>query len=91
MMQSDNVNHSLQVAKGAARGKTALKKIYKNIDGYIVMFDVTNPESYDNVVGWKSDIDTVHPPNHIPPCIVVANKVCLAMFRSGIGSCWLLG
>ena len=77
--------------KGAARGKTALKKIYKNIDGYIVMFDVTNPESYDNVVGWKSDIDTVYPSNQIPPCIVVANKVCLAMFESGNRSCCSLG
>lgn len=67
--------------KGAARGKTALKKIYKNIDGYMVMFDVTNPESYDNVVGWKENIDSVHPPNHNPPSILLANKVCSVVFE----------
>ncbi len=53
-----------------------LKKHYKNIDGFIVMFDVTNPESYDHAPNWKDNIDRENNQNPLPPCILLANKVC---------------
>lgn len=40
------------------------------------MFDVTAPESYDNVLGWKKDVDGENKSHEIP-CILLANKVCL--------------
>jgi hypothetical protein len=40
------------------------------------MFDVTAPETYDNVVGWKNNVDDENKGNPIP-CILLANKVCL--------------
>lgn len=38
------------------------------------MFDVTNPESYDNVVGWKKNIDAENR-LHDLPCVLLASKV----------------
>jgi hypothetical protein len=40
------------------------------------MFDVTRGETFDNVIGWKKNIDDVNTPNKLP-CILLANKVCL--------------
>lgn len=65
----------IQVIHGSERGKTKMKKFYKNIDGYIIMFDITSPESYDNVLGWKKNVDDENKPSQLP-CILLATKVC---------------
>jgi hypothetical protein len=40
------------------------------------MFDLTVPETYDNVIGWKLNVDDENKSKLIP-CILLANKVCL--------------
>jgi hypothetical protein len=40
------------------------------------MFDVVNPQSYDNIPNWKQNIDAENNPDKIPPCVLLANKVC---------------
>ena len=61
---------------GSQRGKTKMKKYFKNIDGYIIMFDVTQPETYDDVLSWKMDFSAENTSNQLP-CILLANKVRL--------------
>ncbi|CAF1516800.1 unnamed protein product [Rotaria magnacalcarata] len=63
---------------GSQRGKTKIKQYFKNIDGYIIMFDITRGETYDNVIGWKNFIDSVNSPAKLP-CLLVANKCDLEL------------
>ncbi|CAF4341983.1 unnamed protein product [Rotaria socialis] len=63
---------------GSQRGKTKIKQYFKNIDGYIIMFDITRGETYDNVIGWKNFIDSVNSPDKLP-CLLVANKCDLEL------------
>ncbi|CAF4322945.1 unnamed protein product [Rotaria socialis] len=63
---------------GSQRGKTKIKQYFKNIDGYIIMFDITRGETYDNVIGWKIFIDSVNSPDKLP-CLLVANKCDLEL------------
>jgi GTPase SAR1 family protein len=60
---------------GAERGKTRIKKYFKNIDGYIIMFDVTQAASYDHIINWKSNVDAEKESGKPLPCILLANKV----------------
>ena len=60
---------------GSQRGKTKMKKYFKNIDGYIIMFDVTQPETYDNALSWKNDFSAESTSVQLPS-ILLANKVC---------------
>jgi len=45
----------------------------------MIMFDLTRPETYDNVIGWKKNVDDENKSVKIP-CILLANKVCLIKF-----------
>ena len=77
-----------QNISGSQRGKTKIKELFKNIDGYIIMFDVSRGETFDNVIGWKKNIDTVNNPNKLPS-LLLANKVCLIKnFFIELNSCF---
>jgi GTPase SAR1 family protein len=60
---------------GAERGKTKIKKYFKNIHEYIIMFDVTQAVSYDHIINWKSNVDAENESGKPLPCILLANKV----------------
>ncbi len=47
------------------------------------MFDVTAPETYDNVMGWKSNVDDENKSKLIPS-ILLANKVCLIKIQNWV-------
>jgi len=47
------------------------------------MFDVTAPETYDNVMGWKSNVDDENKAKLIPS-ILLANKVCLIKIQNWV-------
>ncbi|CAF4669933.1 unnamed protein product, partial [Rotaria sp. Silwood2] len=58
---------------GSQCGKTKIKTYINNIDGYIIMFDVTRAETYDNIMMWKKFINSVKQTNNLP-CLLLANK-----------------
>ncbi len=60
---------------GAERGKRKVKKYFKNIHGYIIMFDVTQAASYDHIINWKNNVDAENESSKPLPCILLANKV----------------
>ncbi|CAF0848842.1 unnamed protein product [Rotaria sordida] len=58
---------------GSQCDKTKLKTYFNNIDGYIIMFDITRRETYDNIINWKNSIDNVNQTDNLP-CLLFANK-----------------
>ncbi|UJR33153.1 hypothetical protein I4U23_020610 [Adineta vaga] len=71
----ENTNVSVQLTKipGSKRGRTEIQKYFKTMDGFIVMFDETCPTTYDNVIGWATDIRKINSSNDAP-FMVLANK-----------------
>ena len=51
-----------------------MQRHYHQIDGAIIMFDLTEPGTFDNVLGWKEDIDAMVTSKN-PPIILLGNKV----------------
>ena len=50
---------------------------FRGASGCVVMFDVTNRQTFENVAVWKADLDSkvVLPSGRPIPCILAANKV----------------
>lgn len=50
---------------------------YKEANACIIVFDITQRRTFQNVTKWKNDLDSkVHLPNgKTVPCILLANKV----------------
>ena len=53
---------------------------YKDAVGCFIVFDVTRASTFEGVIRWKNDLDSkVTLPDGNPiPCVLLANKVCLA-------------
>lgn len=51
-----------------------MQKHYNQIDGVMIMFNLTEPETFDNVINWKEDIDAMVTSEN-PPMILLGNKV----------------
>ena len=49
-------NVSISDTAGQERFRSIPMKYYQNADGVLILFDVTNKESYDNVNKWIEDI-----------------------------------
>jgi GTPase SAR1 family protein len=57
---------------------------YKDSVGAFIVYDVTRPQTFDNVQHWKNDIDKkITLPDGKPiPCVLLANKVITKMDQS---------
>lgn len=64
---------------GQERFTTMTRVYYKRASACIIMFDVTQPQTFYSTIKWKKDLDAkCHLPNGNPiPCILAANKVML--------------
>jgi Ras-related protein Rab-7L1 len=53
---------------------------YKDCHGCVIMFDLTNKNSFINTHKWKIDVDSkcTRPDGRPIPCILLANKVGIA-------------
>ena len=63
---------------GQERYTSMTRVYYRDSHGCIVMFDLTNRNTFLNVVKWKRDFDSkcIHASDQPIPCLLVANKVC---------------
>lgn len=54
---------------------------YKDANGCVIMFDLTNKNSFVNTLKWKRDVDSkCSLPDGKPiPCMLLANKVRLQL------------
>ena len=69
--------HSLCMI-GQERFTWMTRVYYRDAKGCIIMFDLTNRQSFLNVSRWKEDLDAkVWLPDGSPiPCLLLASKVC---------------
>ena len=58
---------------GQERFRTLTESFYKQAQGIIIAFDVTNAESFKNVRGWMESIQR-HAPENV--CMVLAGNKC---------------
>lgn len=57
---------------------------YKDAHGCIIMFDLTNRNSFQNTIKWKKDVDSkcMLPDGNPIPCMLLANKVAKIRYIS---------
>ena len=62
---------------GQDYAKTMARTYYRGASGCIIMFDLTNRRSFEEVKGWKADVDrrVFLPNSENIPCLLMANKV----------------
>ena len=55
---------------------------YKDAHGCVIMFDLTNKNSFVNTLKWKRDVDSkcTLPDGRPIPCMLLANKVIFIFF-----------
>jgi GTPase SAR1 family protein len=57
---------------------------YKDSNGCLILFDLSNKATFNNAIKWKSDVDLLctGPGGRKLPCILIANKVCSEFLMS---------
>ena len=75
-IKKDNYNIRLQIwdTAGQERFHSITKNIYRNANGVIFVFDVTNNESYKNIKNWIKDLENIQ--SDIKS-IIIGNKIDL--------------
>ncbi|XP_062523073.1 ras-related protein Rab-7L1-like [Corticium candelabrum] len=76
---AETVRLQLWDIAGQERFTSMTRVYYKNSAGCVLMFDITDRQSFHNVVKWKRDLDSKvssHDGDPIP-CILLANKTDL--------------
>lgn len=61
--------------------KSIISSYFKDICGAIIMFDITNTASFDNVNSWLKQLNHLNTCNHKHPIILVGNKTDLQQRR----------
>lgn len=63
--------------KGQERFTWMTRVYYKDAHGCVIMFDLTNKNSFVNTLKWKRDVDSkcALPDGSPIPCMLLANKV----------------
>ena len=60
---------------GEEKYKSIPKNQIKNVQGIILMYDITNKKSFDSIIDWISDVKEIKGENF--PMILVGNKIDL--------------
>ncbi|XP_006628677.3 ras-related protein Rab-7b-like isoform X2 [Lepisosteus oculatus] len=61
---------------GQERFRAVVSSFYKGADGCVLVFDVTDRDSFLELEGWRQDIlEKSHPPDPSLPFVVLGNKI----------------
>eukprot|EP01097_Dermamoeba_algensis_P002824 TRINITY_DN2119_c0_g1_i1.p1 TRINITY_DN2119_c0_g1~~TRINITY_DN2119_c0_g1_i1.p1 ORF type:complete len:192 (-),score=24.70 TRINITY_DN2119_c0_g1_i1:305-880(-) len=82
-MEIDGVQVKLQIwdTAGQERFRTITQNYYRNAHGIIVVYDITDEGSFENVNKWVREIDISAPPETNIPKLLVGNKADLEQKR----------
>ena len=61
---------------GQERYRTIIRSYYRGVQGAILVYDVTNRESFGKIENWLNELET-YSTNHDLIKMLVGNKVCL--------------
>ena len=77
-----NVSVKLWDTAGQERFKALTASFFRNAEGVVIAYDVTNSESFDNLKFWISSIKTnLFEKNIFIPIIIIGNKIDLEDMR----------
>ena len=77
-----NVSVKLWDTAGQERFKALTPSFFRNAEGVVIAYDVTNSESFDNLKFWISSIKTnLFEKNIFIPIIIIGNKIDLEDMR----------
>lgn len=67
----------VRLIEGQERFTWMTRVYYKDAHGCVIMFDLTNKNSFANTLKWKKDVDSkcTLPEGSPIPCMLLANKV----------------
>ncbi len=82
MINNLNVSVKLWDTAGQERFKALTASFFRNAEGVVIAYDVTNSESFDNLKFWISSIKTnLFEKNIFIPIIIIGNKIDLEDMR----------
>ena len=82
MINNLNVSVKLWDTAGQERFKALTPSFFRNAEGIVIAYDVTNSESFDNLKFWISSIKTnLFEKNIFIPIIIIGNKIDLEDMR----------
>ena len=82
MINNLNVSVKLWDTAGQERFKALTPSFFRNAEGVVIAYDVTNSESFDNLKFWISSIKTnLFEKNIFIPIIIIGNKIVLEDMR----------
>ncbi|CAL8084181.1 unnamed protein product [Orchesella dallaii] len=78
--ESQTIRLQLWDIAGQERFTWMTRVYYKDAHGCIIMFDLTNRNSFQNTIKWKKDVDSkcMLPDGSPIPCMLLANKCDLS-------------
>ena len=81
MISINDTNIKLKIfdTAGAEKFDSIIKSYYRNIAGAIIVYDITNKSSFDNINNWIKKIKNVNPCDI--PILIVGNKIDLNINR----------
>ena len=76
-IKRDNYNIRLQIwdTAGQERFHSITKSIYRNANGVLFIYDITNKESFNNIKNWIKDLDNIKSDDI--KSIIIGNKIDL--------------
>ena len=69
-----NFNIEFRIISGQERDKGVTHKIYENVDCFIIVYDISNKESFKNIKLWYNNIKKISDPKDYLVC-VIGNKI----------------
>ena len=72
--ENNNYKICLWDTAGQEKYRSIIKKHFENVSGIILIFDLNNPITFDNLEGWIYDIIRYNNCNHDHPIILIGNK-----------------
>ena len=82
MINNLNVSVKLWDTAGQERFKALTPSFFRNAEGVVIAYDVTNSESFDNLKFWINSIKTnLFEKNIFIPIIIIGNKIDLEDMR----------
>ena len=72
--ENNNFNIEFRIISGQERDKGVTQEIYKKVDCFIIVYDISNKESYKNIELWNNNIKNISNPKDYLVC-VIGNKI----------------
>ena len=69
-----NIKINLWDTAGQEKYRSLIKTYFRDACGYLLMFDLNNYQSFQDLKEWYKDIENMNNCNHIHPVLLIGNK-----------------